>query len=332
MTIPSRSCSSRLSYAADHDISFWAFDWYYPEVPEKQSPLNNALGLFLKRRIAGRMKFCLLVANHQGFRIGPKDWDACCQIWIDLFRQPTHLRVNDRPLLIFFSPEELQTAFGGAEGVRKAFEALQAKAREAGLPGVTIAACTSAGEHPELVKAGYSILTGYNYSNSWMDGGGGKPFQTLIDANRGILDQFAKTTPLPYVPVITIGWDRRPWEQGVYPAEKMSGWYTGRTPALVEEFVRLGVQWVNEHADKATAEKASPAVRVERERRRWISDANGGGGDGVSEGGAAGGTACGGGEVERAAPLSRSAFHSRPSRSVRTTTLCVACICVDTMA
>jgi hypothetical protein len=28
------------------------------------------------------LKFCLLVANHQGFRIGPKDWDACCR-WLD---------------------------------------------------------------------------------------------------------------------------------------------------------------------------------------------------------------------------------------------------------
>jgi hypothetical protein len=209
----------------------------------------------LKAPNRDRMKFCLLEVNHEGFRIGPKDWDACCRIWIDLFRQPTYLRVNDKPLLIFFSADELHSAFGGVEGVRKAFESLRAKAKEAGLPGVAIATCTQPGEHPELVQSGYDLLTGYNYSNTWMDGAGSRPFQTMIDASRAIFDRFAKTSPLPYVPVVTVGWDRRPWEQGKFPPEKMSGWYPDRTPALVEEFVRLGVQWLDDHADKATAER-----------------------------------------------------------------------------
>ena len=107
-------------------------DWYYPEGKDKTTPLNNALDLYLKAPNCQRLKFCLLVANHAGFRIGPKDWDACCEKWIDLFRQPTHLRFDGQPLLIFFSPEELQQAFGGVEGVRKALDSLRAKAKEAG--------------------------------------------------------------------------------------------------------------------------------------------------------------------------------------------------------
>ena len=125
----------QIDYCADHGIAFWAFDWYYPEGKNKTTPLNNALELYLKAPNFQRLKFCLLVANHRGFRIGPKDWDACCQKWIELFRQPTHLRLDGQPLLIFFSPEELQRAFGGVEGVRKALESLRTKAKEAGLPG-----------------------------------------------------------------------------------------------------------------------------------------------------------------------------------------------------
>ena len=110
----------QIDYCADHGIAFCAFDWYYPEGMNKTTALNNALDLYLKAPNCQRLKFCLLVANHKGFRIGPKDWDACCERWIELFRKPTHLRVGDQPLLIIFSPDELQQAFGGVEGVHQA--------------------------------------------------------------------------------------------------------------------------------------------------------------------------------------------------------------------
>jgi len=246
----------QINYCADHCINFWAFDWYYPEAANKETPLNNALNLFLKAPNRDRMKFCLLVANHEGFRIGPKDWDACCNIWIDLFRKPTHLTLDGRPLLIFFAPQELDKAFGGVEGVKRAFDTLQAKAKQAGLPGVSIAACTEPGGHlNDLARSGYTLLTGYNYNNGWMNGVGQKPFRDLIESSRKTFDVFAKTTPLPFVPVVTIGWDRRPWERDSLPPQKQSVWYPDRTPQLVEEFVKLGVQWLDEHPQKTTPQR-----------------------------------------------------------------------------
>ncbi len=245
----------QIDFCADHGIAFWAFDWYYPEGTDKTTPVNGALDLYLKAPNRQRLKFCLLVANHGGFSIGPKDWDACCQRWIELFRQPTHLRLDGQPLLIFFSPEELQRAFGGVEGVRRALEGLRTKAKTAGLPGVAVAACTDAGGHlADLASSGFSLLTGYGYSLNRLNGGG-RPFQELIEANERIFDQFAQKTPLPYVPVITSGWDCRPWEEGRQPPEKMSLWYSGRTPKLVEDFVRLGVRWLDKHPDKTTAQR-----------------------------------------------------------------------------
>jgi hypothetical protein len=246
----------QIDYCADYGIAFWAFDWYYPEGEDKTTPLNNALELYLKAPNRQRLKFCLLVANHGGFRIGPADWDECCRRWIALFREPTHLTLDGRPLLIFFSPGELQQAFGGVDGVRKAFTSLRAKAKEAGFPDVAIAACTGPGAHlADLARSGYTLLTGYNYNLGWMSGGGSQPFQKLIDGNRRIFEQFAAQTPLPYVPVITAGWDRRPWEMGKQPPARMSTWYPDRTPELVEEFVRLGVKWLDEHPDKTTPQR-----------------------------------------------------------------------------
>jgi hypothetical protein len=246
----------QIDYCADHDIAFWAFDWYYPEGKDKTTPLNNALELYLKAPNSKRLQFCLLVANHAGFRIGPKDWDACCEKWIELFQTPTHLRLDGQPLLIFFSPDELKKAFGGVDGVRMALDSLRAKAKKAGLSGVSVAACTGPGGHlADLARSGYTILTGYNYSLGWMNGGGSQPFRKLIEGNERIFKQMAETTPLPYVPAITAGWDRRPWEKDKLPPEKMSVWYPDRTPKLVEDFMRLGVRWLDKHPDKATPQR-----------------------------------------------------------------------------
>jgi hypothetical protein len=246
----------QIDVCADHGIGFWAFDWYYPGSKAKTNPRNNALGFYLQAPNCQRLKFCILVVNHKGYNIGPKDWDACCDRWIELFRKPTHLRLDGRPLLIFFSPNDLQKAFGDPAAVRKAFGSLRAKAKKAGLPGVSIAACTSARARlGDLARSGYDLLTGYNYSGGWMNGGGSQPFQKLIEGSARIFDQFAEKTPLPYVPVITAGWDRRPWEKGKLPPEKMSVWYPDRSPKLVEDFVRQGVRWLDKHPDKTTPQR-----------------------------------------------------------------------------
>jgi hypothetical protein len=246
----------QIDYCADHDIAFWAFDWYYPEGKSKVTPLNNALDLYLKAPNCRRLRFCLMVANHGGFRIGPNDWNACCEKWIELFRQPTHLRLDGQPLLIFFSPGELQKAFGGVEGVHKALDSLRAKAKKAGLPGVAVAACTGPDGHlSDLARSGYTLLTGYNYNLGWHNGGRGRPYRKLIEGNERIFNLFARETPLPYVPVITVGWDCRPWEKDKLPPKKMSVWYPDRTPKQVEEFVRLGVQWLDKHPDKTMPQR-----------------------------------------------------------------------------
>ena len=89
---------------------------------EQGDPAEQRAGLYLKTPNRDRLKFCLLEVNHAGFRIGPKDWDACCRIWIDLFRQPTYLRLDGQPLLIFFDPrriaERLWRRGGRRQGVR----------------------------------------------------------------------------------------------------------------------------------------------------------------------------------------------------------------------
>jgi hypothetical protein len=251
----------QIDCAADHGLAFFAFDWYWPEGANKQTPLNTGLELYLKAKNKQRLQFCLLVANHGGFRIGPADWDQVTDVWVRLFKEPTHLKVEGKPLLIFFSPKELRQAFGSSAAVKEAFEKLDAKARNAGLAGVCVAACATPGpvhhwnDLADLKAQGYSCFTGYNYAGHPVKGPDKiQPFARLMEGHQEIWDRFATNTPLPYMPAVTTGWDKRPWED---PANTNThaAYYPDRTPVQVAEFVRRAIRWMDEHPDKTTKER-----------------------------------------------------------------------------
>jgi hypothetical protein len=251
----------QIACAADHGLSFFAFDWYWPEGADKHTPLNTGLDLYLRATNRQRLQFCLMVANHGGFRIGPADWDAVSDVWMRLFKEPTHLKVEGKPLLIFFLPGELRRAFGSSAAVKAAFDKLDAKARAAGLPGVCIAACARPGPQnnwddlADLQAQGYSSLTGYNYVGHPRKGPDRiQPFSRMVEGHQDIWDGFAARSPLPYMPAITTGWDRRPWEDASNP--KTQGlYYPDRTPLQLADFVRGAIRWMDVHPDKTTKER-----------------------------------------------------------------------------
>ena len=251
----------QIDCAADHGLSFFAFDWYWPEGADKHTPLNTGLDLYLQARNRQRLQFCLLVANHGGSRIGPGDWEAVTDIWVRLFREPTHVKVGGKPLLIFFTPRELRNAFGSSAAVKAAFDRLDAKARAASLEGVCIAACATPGPTnkwdnlTELKAEGYSCLTGYNYHGYPFKGPDKiQPFARMTEGHQDIWNRFAAASPLPYMPVVTVGWDKRPWEDPANPATH-AVYYPDRTPAQVADFVTRAVRWMDDHPDKTPKER-----------------------------------------------------------------------------
>lgn len=246
----------QIDLAADHGIDFFSFDWYWPEGEKKETPLNTGLSLFLKAPNRGRLQFCLMVANHGGFRIGPKDWHDVSGVWLELFQKATHITIDGKPLIIFFSPRELRAAFRSSAAVKEAFGQLREGAKKVGLPGVMIACCCTPGpgnkwdDLAELAADGYDVLTGYNYHGYPMKGQSRRQsYATMIDGHETIWNKFAERTTLPYIPCITAGWDKRPWEEKDLPEAKQSPYYPDRTPAQVAAFLRRAIRWNNANPD-----------------------------------------------------------------------------------
>jgi hypothetical protein len=107
----------QIDLAADHGIAFFAFCWYWHPTQEQidEDPKHTGLNLFLRARNSARMKFCLLVANHEGFLIGStENWGKTAEGWMPYFKDkrpwegPSGL--NQKPGWYF--PDRTPAAFG----------------------------------------------------------------------------------------------------------------------------------------------------------------------------------------------------------------------------
>lgn len=87
--------------ASDAGLSFFSFCWYYRNTSPIDSS-NRALYFFNHSPEKEKLKFCLLIANHQGYEYGPNEWSILEAEWIKQFKQKNYLTVDGKPLIIFF--------------------------------------------------------------------------------------------------------------------------------------------------------------------------------------------------------------------------------------
>jgi hypothetical protein len=236
----------QIDLAADHGLKFFAFCWYWHdnaaginEDAIRKDPKHTGLELFLKAKNRDRMKFCLLIANHAGFEIrGRENWKRAGEFWLPYFQNEQYLKVDGKPLVLIFG--------AGGEHM-EGFAAMQTLARESGLPGLAIAGCGRGS-----VAEGYTHRTHYNINGGYTAGAREVPYSELVSANSSA---WSGSPEQPYIPIVTAGWDKRPWEgpQGLNQAQ---GWYyPDRTPEQFQDYLRDAVEWMNGHPNQTTAER-----------------------------------------------------------------------------
>jgi len=236
----------QIDLAADHGLDFFAFCWYWrddggPINPRaiKDDPLHTSLELYLKAKNNHRLKFCLLVANHSGAEIkGAGNWEQAAEYWMPYLKHPQHITVDGYPLVVIFNPKGGdKDGFGLAQGV----------ARQAGLPGLAIAGCGGGTQ-----KMGYTHRTHYNINPGYTDGSEQHQYSELVAANQA---GWRGTRRQPYIPIVTAGWDKRPWE-GPAGLNQAPGWYyPDRTPEQFANFLRDAIAWMDKHPDQTTRER-----------------------------------------------------------------------------
>jgi hypothetical protein len=133
------------------------------------------------------------------------------------------------------------------DGDRDGFAAMQETARQAGLPGLAIAGCGG-----EVLDAGYTHQSRYNVVPGWEIGLEEHTYAELTAANQAA---WRGSVAQPGMPVVTAGWDRRPWENPADPKQKFCWYHPDRTPAQFAASVRDAVAWMDQNPEKTTAER-----------------------------------------------------------------------------
>lgn len=231
----------QIDLAADHGIAFFAFCWYWHPMQQQidEDPKHTGLNLFLKAPNRDRMKYCLLVANHEGFLVGnAENWKRAAERWMPYLADKRYVTVEGKPLVIIFNP---------ADGHGDGLAALQEAAKKAGLPGVAVAACGRGDS-----KQGYTLRTHYNIIPGYADGSQEHPYAELVAAHE---KAWSGSREQPYIPEVTAGWDKRPWE-GPQGLNQKPGWYfPDRTPAAFGQFVQSALDWMDQHPEQTTKER-----------------------------------------------------------------------------
>jgi hypothetical protein len=231
----------QIDLAADHGINFFAFCWYWNKDQEKldRDPKHTGLKLFLEAKNNHRMKFCLLVANHAGYLFKDADeWRKAADGWLPYLKHPQHVTVDGKPLVIIFNPRNAD-----ADGLAQ----VQAAARKAGLPGVAIAACGSGD-----AQIGFTQRTHYNIVPGYAAEPEARKYSELMDVHqrawRGSREQ-------PYMPTLTVGWDKRPWEGDRGLGQKPGWYFPDRTPEQFAAGLESAIAWMDQHPEQTTAER-----------------------------------------------------------------------------
>lgn len=208
-----------IDWAAANGITFFAYDWYWTA---NGITLNHAIDNFLHAKNKKKLKYTILWANHNSEPSSLNQFIAIVDHWLNnYFADPQFLKVDDKPVVIIFSPQHLRdksAKFG--KTTSELFEIARQRARAKGLKGIYFVGATYANSFwvsDYLPKNGYDALTAYNYHSKGFKGeykGKISPSTTyaeLVDGYKSNWDWILKNSSLPYFIPLTSGWDSRPW-------------------------------------------------------------------------------------------------------------------------
>ena len=191
------------------------------------------------------MKYALLYVNDGSFNVPQTNWDIACRKWVrDYLTDPNYLRIDNRPLFVVYNPREMERMWGGPPSAALALAHLRQTAKDAGLPELYLMVCATPG--PRTAGTTWDALfrqammpSRATTTPAWLAPRRDRTLQKLVKGSVEIWDAFAADGRRPYVPVVTDGWDSRPWAETAF-------WYE-RTPAQFEDFIEVALKWWRDH-------------------------------------------------------------------------------------
>ncbi len=265
--------------ATDHGVNVFIFDWYwYDGMPFLEGHLNDG---FLKAKNKDKMKFYLMWANHpvglawdkrnaddaktkksnaliwRG-NVDRDEFEIICHRFIEkYFSQPNYYTIDDKPVFMIYSLNNLIYGLGGVEQTIDALKWFRKEVRKAGYKGLElqyslrldgqrdiIAREFNYGVEKELVKQlDFNSLTHYVYAH--MTGIDRDYKEVLEDAVR-IWNWVSDNYEAKYYPQVSVGWDASPRTHNF-----IGGITKNSNPENFEAALRMAKDYVDAHPDQA---------------------------------------------------------------------------------
>lgn len=193
-----------IAFAADAGLDYWAFLLY----PEPTS-MSQSLKLYLASRHRSRVNFCLIL--HGAFGVAEDQWAGERDRAVALLKEPGYQTVlGGRPLVYAF-----EVRYKGRFPAERFAEFRQA-AKDAGLnPYFVFMGWNPRDNYANEKNNGFDAVSAYAY------GSADSTFEALTRAVENRYWKNAAEAGVPYIPLVTTGWDKQPrkdnpvsWEIG----------------------------------------------------------------------------------------------------------------------
>lgn len=231
----------QIELASQNGIDFFVFCWYWQddqgqfnEQNVNHRPEHTSLKLFLNARNRNKMKFSILVCNHQGSVIkGKKNWETLIEyLSKTYFDDEQYLKIDGRPVVSFFSPKP----------AAKYMTDMRKKAKDIGLNGLYTVSCELSDFSGDFdVHSFYNILDtepGFSKEFSY------EKLSTFSEKYWYLCKKKHKDREI--APVVMAGWDRRPWQ-----AKDDKQYYSKATPALFKRHLKNAVKFLDDSGAKS---------------------------------------------------------------------------------
>ena len=247
-----------IGFATEGGLDYWAFLLY----PENQS-MSESLRLYLTSHARRRINFCVIL--HNAFGVSEAQWPRERDRTVALLREPGYQTVlGGRPLVYAF-----QVNYHGAFPAERFTEFRQA-ARAAGVDPY----CVYMGWNPGVDFTTAAPL-GFEAVSHYACGSADPTFAQLCQRVETDFWQNAATAHVPYVPLVTTGWDKMPrkehpvsWEldhdyhqQTIFPATA--------TPAEIASHLERALTFVRAHPDSCPADTVIAYAWNEHDEGGW---------------------------------------------------------------
>jgi hypothetical protein len=226
-----------IKWQVEHGIDFEQYCWYRPNDainhPIKDGVLEQGIrdGLF-NARYSALKKFTIMYTNQGAGDTNPDDWqNHIIPYWIEyFFKDPRYLKIDGKPVLAIYYPDNFLRDFAGVEGSRRAIQRLREDCVQAGFPGV-IVLMELRNANGDVMQTMKDMGIDYCYAYTWGTG----------DVNRQRQENLAQrdaaaTVGFRMLPSISVGWQTSPWDGTQDPG---NGW------ASVSDYRALA-QWAKD--------------------------------------------------------------------------------------